>query len=63
MKENLTYVYTKYKNKTKDKSNFVSAIEPTIFYPIRIIAEKLYRELMKKSYDDSLNNFFRSKNI
>ncbi|MNR58576.1 hypothetical protein D3C85_1796070 [compost metagenome] len=54
----------KYKDKSNvGRDNFVSAVEPTIFYPIRIICEKLYRELNNTSYDESLDNFFRVKKI
>lgn len=63
IKENLISIYISYKEKREEGTNFIGAAEPVVFYPIRIISEKLYRELMKKEFDESLNVFFQDQNI
>lgn len=63
MKSNLANVYVKYLDSREKDTNFIAAVEPTIFYPIRILIEKLYREMTKNKADISLNEFFEDKNI
>jgi hypothetical protein len=63
-KENLVKIYEECKDiKREPGINFISHCEPVVFYPIRIITEKMMRTFFNKCKDESLNNFFEEMDI
>lgn len=63
MKKTLVEVYLKYSQSREKETNFIAAVEPIVFFPIRVVGEILYREFTKEKLDSSLDIFLEDKKI
>lgn len=55
MRKNLNSYYKEFKDIRDEDTNFVAATSMSVLAPLRVISEKLYRELNKQPFDETLN--------
>lgn len=57
MKERLDWYYEN--EKKENDGNFIAASDMVILWPLRAIAEKMYRNLLNKPFDERFDKFFK----